>query len=131
MDTIPAWQSEPIAPETREMLFRQTLSFHALERRMRRRWWAAGWVIGGLALSVATMSTAALMLTLHRWHPTPVFIAVDASTGWVGEAVGALDAPKLFSDRVAAQYLRSYIEAREAYLPDRDQAQWEAVRAMS
>ena len=131
MDAAPVWHSEAIVPEAREALFRQTQSFHALEQRMKRRWWAAGWIVGGVAMTIAAISTTTLMVTLHRWHPTPVFVSVDTSTGWVGEAVGALDAPKLFSDRVAAQYLRSYIEAREAYLPDRDQAQWDAVRAMS
>jgi hypothetical protein len=112
MNAVPVWQCEAIAPEAREALFRQTQSFHALEQQMKRRWWAAGWIVGGVAMTVAAISMTTLMVTLHRWHPTPVFVSVDTSTGWVGEAVGALDAPKLFSDRVAAQYLRSYIEAR-------------------
>jgi hypothetical protein len=131
MDAMPAWHSEPIPPESREALFRQTKSFHALQETMKRRWWAAGWIVGGLGMTIATISTITLMVTLQRWHPTPFFIAVDTSTGWVGEAVGAMDAPKLFSNRVAAQYLRTYVEAREGYLPDRDRAQWETVRAMS
>ena len=95
MDAVPVWHSEAIAPEAREALFQQTQSFHALEQRMKRRWWAAGWIVGGVAMTVAAISTTTLMVTLHRWHPTPVFVAVDTSTGWVGEAVGALDAPKL------------------------------------
>jgi type IV secretory pathway component VirB8 len=131
MDAMPAWHSEPIPPESREALFRQTKSFHALQETMKRRWWAAGWIVGGLGMTIATISTITLMVTLQRWHPTPFFIAVDTSTGWVGEAVGAMDAPKLFSNRIAAQYLRTYVEAREGYLPDRDRAQWETVRAMS
>ena len=45
MDAVPAWQTDAIAPDARETLFRQTQSFHALEQRMKRRWWAAGWIL--------------------------------------------------------------------------------------
>jgi hypothetical protein len=66
MDAMPAWHSEPIPPESREALFRQTKSFHALQETMKRRWWAAGWIVGGLGMTIATISTITLMVTLQR-----------------------------------------------------------------
>lgn len=131
MEAIPAWQAGTISPEDREILFKETESFHALERAMRRRVGMAGWIVGGVGAAIALMSITAILVLLPLKQTTVKFVEVDTSTGWVGEAAGAMDAPKMFTDRVAAHYLRAYIEAREGYLPDRDQAQWEAVRALS
>lgn len=131
MDGLPAFESEAIAPDEREALFQRTKSFYALEQKMKRRWWAAGWVVGAAGITLAIASTATLMVTLYRWEPVPLFIPVDTTSGLVGKAVGVIDAPSLFNDRVASQYLRIYIEAREGYLADRDKIQWDTVQAMS
>ena len=56
---------------------------------------------------------------------------MDSSTGFVGESIAATDAPATFNERVAHQYLRLYIEAREAYVPEIDPLMYERTQILS
>ena len=56
--TLHAWQAEAVTEDTREALFQQTVSFTALEQKMLRRWWAAGWIVGGIGSQGLQPATA-------------------------------------------------------------------------
>lgn len=130
MDGV-AHHAVAIHPDDREAQFKETLSFHAAEAKLRRAFNRTGWIVGaaGLLVGLAGVGTVAVMLPLKQ--TVVKFVEVDSSTGWVGDATAARDAPRMFSERVAHQYLRRYIEAREGYNPVDDQRQWDAVRTMT
>ena len=131
MDSLVPHFSAAIHPSEREQQFRETLSFHAKHVDHQRRLGVASLVVGAAGLIVGLAGVGAVIVMLPLKQTVVKFVAVDSSTGWVGDAVGARDAPKMFNERVAHQYLRQYLEAREGYNPVDDQRQWDMVKAMS
>jgi len=121
----------PVHPDQRERLFKETLSFHAAEKVLQRRFNRAGWIAGSVGALLGLAGVAAVVVLLPLKQTTVKWIEVDSATGWVGEVAGAVDAPRLFGERVAGHFLRQYVEAREGYVPETDQLQWDTVRAMS
>ena len=121
----------PVHPDERERLFKETLSFHAAEKVLQRRFNRAGWIVGSIGALLGLAAVAAVVVLLPLKQTTVKWIEVDSATGWVGEVAGAADAPRLFGERVAGHFLRQYLEAREGYVPETDQLQWDTVRAMS
>jgi type IV secretory pathway component VirB8 len=130
MDIEPA-HTQQLHPDDREFQYRETLDFAQAERRLRRRVGMAGWIVGGVGATIGLVSVCSLIVILPLKTTEVRFVEVDTSTGWVGEAAGATDAPKMFSEQVAAHFLRAYVDAREGYVPETDQVRWDAVRAMS
>ena len=131
MDSLVPHFSVAIHPDEREHQFKETLSFHAKHVDHQRRLGVASLVVGAAGLIVGLAGVGAVIVMLPLKQTVVKFVTVDSSTGWVGEAVGARDAPKMFNERVAHQYLRQYLEAREGYNPIDDQRQWDTVKAMS
>jgi type IV secretory pathway component VirB8 len=128
---LAAWQAEPLTPEMREQHFADSRSFAGEIERLGRSHRRLGFVVGtsGMAIGVAGMVCAAWMFT--RPIPPQRYIEVDSSTGWVGETIGSRDAPKLFNDRVVESALRSYVEDREAFVPETDDLAFHRVAIKS
>jgi type IV secretory pathway component VirB8 len=131
-DTTIGWTAEPVPPDSRNDQLRDQASFAALDRKRRKTF--STWLIIDAAASKAIALAAGITLgiVIHREKPVDKeYITVDSSTGYVGSAVGARDAPKTFTARVAMADLIKYTKARLAYLPEEDPEQWNTVRAMS
>jgi len=131
MSDLTAWRVEPLTPEMREQHFADSRSFAGEIERIGRSNRRLGFVVGcsGMAIGVLGMVCAAWMFT--RPIPPQRYIEVDSSTGWVGETIGPQDAPKLFNDRVVESALRSYVEDREAFVPETDDLAFHRVAIKS
>ena len=131
MSDLAAWQAEPLTSEMREQHYAAAQSFAGELAQTGRAYRRTGYVvgIGGAAIGVLGMACAALAFL----QPVPPqhYIEVDSSTGWTGETVGPQDAPKLFNDRVIESALRSYIEDREAFVPETDDLAFHRVAIKS
>jgi len=125
------WQAEPLTPEMREQHYAASESFAGELAQTGRAYRRTGYVVGiaGSAIGVLGLVCAAWMFT--RPVPPQHYIEVDSSTGWTGETVGPQDAPKLFNDRVTESALRSYIEDREAFVPETDDLAFHRVAIKS
>ena len=99
-----------------ETRFDEMLCYGRSYRRM-------GFLVGaaGLLIGIAGIGMAATLFPLKQ---TVVrYAVVNETTGEVGESIGPADAPRLFSEGTARQYLRMFVEACDGYL-------WE-TRALS
>ena len=126
-----AWQAAPLTPEMRATHFVQSKSFAGEVARTGRAYRRTGFVVGtaGMVIGVAGMLCA--VLALSRPAVPPRWIEVDRSTGWVGETLGPTDAPKTFNERVIEAALRSYVEDREAFVPEADDLAFHRVALRS
>jgi type IV secretion system protein VirB8 len=131
MNEMVHWRARSANASESDALFADTLSFAGEVRRNEKLIRRAAWCAGGLGLfvGVAGMVCAASLFPLKRTEVR--FVTVDSSTGFVGESIAATDAPATFNERVAHQYLRLYIEAREAYVPEIDPVMFERTQILS
>lgn len=126
------WRAEALDVADLERLHKDTESFQTRERRHLRLFSKAGWVVAAVLAPLVVIEAATILAQQISYRPAePRFIEVDTATGWVGEATGARDAPRTFNERTAMHFLALYIENREGYLSERDNAQWRVVKAMS
>lgn len=75
-----------------------------------------GLIVGfsGMMIGLAGIGLAASLLPLKQ---TVVrYVTVSEQTGEIAEAAGPADAPRLFSEGTARQYLRAFVEACDGYL---------------
>lgn len=119
------------SPAQREELFAEAKTYAAERQEMGRAARHAGWVVGGVGTFVGVVGMCAVIALLPLKQTEFRYLLVDRNDGTVGESVAAVDAPKLFTDQVAAQYLRQYIEAREGYVPETDDLMFRKVAVMS
>ena len=131
MSDVTAWQAQPLTPEMREAHFADSRSFAGEIERIGRSHRRLGFVVGccGMVIGVAGMLCAAWAFS--RPIAPQRYIEVDSSTGWIGETVGPTDAPKLFNDRVIEGVIRTYIEDREAFVPEADDLAFHRVAIKS
>ena len=131
MSDITQWQAQPLTPEMREQHFAQTRSYSGELERTGRAYRRTGFITGAAGMAVGVLGLACAAFVLSRPVSPPRYIAVDSSTGWIGETVGASDAPKLFKDRVIEAAIRSYVEDREAFTPEADDLAFHRVAIKS
>lgn len=83
----------------------------------RRAFRRAGWAVGGAGCLVGLVGMGIAGWTVSRVEPPRThFALVDSVTNRVSATVPAQDAPKLFSDDTARQYLRMFVENCDGYL---------------
>lgn len=133
MNAIARWKARPLRADERQDYLADAKAFSLLGemKAANRRTARLAWLVGGTGslIGVAGVICAATLFPLK--HTDLRYIEVDTSTGYIGDSVGVADAPKLFSEQVAHQYLRMYIEARETYVPQTDALQFARVQVMS
>lgn len=131
MDGLTPHHARPLAPDERDAQYKETLSFHGQRATDWKRFGYMGIIIGSVGMLLGTASMVAVGIMLPLKQTTVRFVEVDSATGWVGDAIPARDAPKLFGERVMRRDLSTYIEAREGYDPVADFHQYQTVKAMS
>ena len=67
---VPAFvhHAVPVHPDERERLFKETLSFHAAEKVLQRRFNRAGWIVGSIGALLGLAAVAAILTTVC-WLP--------------------------------------------------------------
>lgn len=131
MSDVAQWTAQPLTAEMREAHYAQTRSYAGEMERSGRAYRRLGFVTGTTGMIIGMLGLACAAVVLARPVQPPRYIEVDSSTGWVGETVGASDAPKLFKDRVVEAALRTYIEDREAFTPESDNLAFHRVAIKS
>ncbi len=117
-------------PDVRDIQYKETRSFRQLSERLRKHYTLTGYVLaGGFFLLLAGSETRHTLypLTVHD----VIYIDHDRSTGWIGQAVAAHDAPATFGVKEAQAALNAYVWARERYVPQIEQVNEAQVKAMS
>jgi type IV secretory pathway component VirB8 len=90
-----------------------------------------GWVIGGIGVTCLAASAVGWLSLMPLKTVEVKYLEVDRSTGIISVPVSIEDAPRLFGAAVEQQYLRRYIEAREAWVPEMDQQNDYVAKLMS
>ena len=112
-----AWVSGAMTPEAANKHI-ETAAARADEvERTGHSFRRAGWWTGaaGVAVGLLGMGTAAWVL--GSAEPSRPFFALVTPGGEVTPVVGAADAPRLFSEDTAKQYLARLIEVCDGYVP--------------
>jgi type IV secretion system protein VirB8 len=130
MDDI-SYRAQPMTAAAKEALFQQAGGFQAEREMLARRALTTGWWVGGIgaAIGVAGMICAATLFPLKTRDVA--YIAVDQTSGSVGEMTSPKDAPKLFNETTIEGALRTYVELRENYLFETDSVAFHRVTIMS
>jgi type IV secretion system protein VirB8 len=114
-----AWISSTLSDDARSAFLQAARDRQASaekDTRMIRRIGLIGAVGGTLAGLLGV--TAALVVYLKTPVPEPPgYVLMDRTTGWISEAVGARDAPKLFPVAVRERAMRDFLLACESYIP--------------
>lgn len=131
MSDIAAWEAAPLTPEMREAHFAASKSFAGEIERTGRAYRRTGFVTGAAGLVIGIAGLLCAVWAFSRPFPPPQYIEVDKSTGWIGETLGPADAPKLFGEHVVESVLRSYVEDREAFIPEADDLAFHRVAIRS
>jgi hypothetical protein len=131
MSDIEAWQAEPLTPEMREQHYAAAQSFAGELEKTGRAYRRNGFWSGIAGATIGVLGIASATWMFFQPVPPQRYIEVDSSTGWIGETAGPQDAPKLFGDRVTESALRSYIEDREAFVPETDDLAFHRVAIKS
>jgi len=115
-----AWTSDDLTQEARAAWYRAAMSKVDEAERNGKAYRSLGFWVGGSGLALALlMGTATTAVYLKKpLPPPPGFVAVDRSSGIIGPAVPAKDAPKLFSEAVSERALREFIVRCEGYIPE-------------
>lgn len=131
IDRLAPWTAKPLSAAMKERKFREMMDLTAERFLLGRTAIITGWVLGGVGV-LCLLASAVTVATLFPMKQTVVkFYSVDQSTGIISEPVGILDAPKIFSEAQDWQYVRRYIEAREGYVYEMDQANDHVAKVMS
>jgi type IV secretion system protein VirB8 len=128
---IAPWRARPLSDAAKNAKFREVMDLAAERVILGRSAVIAGWSVGaaGVVLALAAAIAVAALVPLKTTEVR--FLLVDQSTGIIGAPVGLEDAPKLFNDAVARQYLKRYVEAREEWVPQMDQENDHLAKLMS
>lgn len=112
-----AWIAAPLSLEQKEAHFKSAIPIHNEIERFGRAFRRVGYAVGGLGAGVGIcgMALAAWAFSTRTDHA--YFYRVDQN-GMPELSMPATDAPKLFTEQTAEQYLRAYVEARECYVYD-------------
>jgi type IV secretion system protein VirB8 len=115
MSELTSWQASAMPAAEREAHFAAVRSYEANLSRIGRAYRRSGTLFGmmGLVVGLSGMIAAASLFPLKQ--TTIRFIEVDRSTGYVGEPVSVIDAPRLFGETVMQHAMRDLVEACEGY----------------
>jgi type IV secretory pathway component VirB8 len=117
-------------PDVRDIQYREVRSFRALSEQMRRSFSRTGYVLAGVFALIALGEAVRGQLYPATVHDV-IYLEHDRSTGWIGVATAAHDAPSTFTVKEAHAALSEYIWARERYLAPIQQVNEKRVQAMS
>lgn len=120
-----------IQPRDREALYNDNKSLYSREAALRRRFNSLGYFVGAAGALMGFCGVAAVLVMLPLEKTVPIFYLHDPQTGYIGEGVGARDAPATFSAQDAEHYMAIYLPARAGYAADHDRANYDTVAAMS
>lgn len=120
-----------MSDEARDELYKQAQSLQEERTLLGRSALKAAWIIGGSGWAVATIAVVSAASVFPLKTHEAQYFPVDQTTGWVGQAVPAADAPKLFNDATIENALRTYVEWRENYVYENDDLAFRRVALMS
>ena len=111
--------SSAFIPSYHRAKLRATLSQHGEAVLRDNLALKAGWIIGGIGVisfGAAVFLLVTLLPRLTHVEP-PQFLLVDTTSGWMGPAMAAANAPGLFKDPHDHEYLGRYLDACEGWVP--------------
>lgn len=111
------WPAQALTPEAaQEHVEGGSARADAIERN-HRAFRRLAWGTGGLLASIGLIGMGAAAYVLTNAQPVQrQFSLVNQATGEVADTVMASDAPRLFTDGTAKEYLRKFIESCAAYV---------------
>jgi type IV secretion system protein VirB8 len=125
------WRAQPLSDAAKNAKFRQVMDLGAERVILGRSAIIAGWTVGGAGIVLAVAAAVAVAALVPLKTTEVKFLLVDKSNGIIEAPVGLEDAPKLFGDAVARQYLKRYVEAREEWVPQMDERNDHLTKLMS
>ncbi|MGH7080589.1 MAG: VirB8/TrbF family protein [Acetobacteraceae bacterium] len=128
---IAPWRAQPLAEAAKSAKFRQVMDLNAERVILGRSAVVAGWSVGAVGAVMLAASVAGWMMFLPLKTTEVRFFLVDKSTGIIEQPVGLADAPRLFGEAVAEQYLKRYVTAREEWVPQMDERDDHIAKLMS
>jgi type IV secretion system protein VirB8 len=131
LSKINPWVAKPLTEAAKNRHFRAVMDLAAERVILGRSAIVTGWVIGGIGVTCLAASIFGWVTILPLKTTEVKFFLVDQSTGIIGEPVGLQDAPRIFGAAVEQQYLRQYVMAREAWVPQMDQENDHVAKLMS
>lgn len=131
MSEAAAWDARAPSAEQKAAHFAATRSFMDETRDNARGLRRMGLVFGVAGMAIGVLGMAVGVLGWARPQTPAQYIEVDRSTGWVGDTTGPRDAPRLFNEQVIVAALRSYVEDREAFVPETDDLAFHRVTLCS
>src|SRR5580704_9820202 len=117
-------------PDVRDVQYKEVKSYRAMSERLRRHYSRTGYMLAGVFALLAIGEGVRAQLFPIVVHDL-IYIMHDKSTGWVGLATSAHDAPSTFGVKEAHAALSEYVWARERYVPEIQQINESRVKAMS
>ena len=128
---IAPWRAQPLSEAAKSAKFRQVMDLNAERVILGRSAVVAGWSVGAAGAVMLAASVAGWIMFLPLKTTEVRFFLVDKSTGIIEQPVSLADAPKLFSEAVAEQYLKRYVSAREEWVPQMDERNDHIAKLMS
>jgi type IV secretory pathway component VirB8 len=128
---VSPWTAKPLTEAAKNAKFRSVMDLSVERVILGRSAIVTGWVIGATGLALFSASIIGWVAILPLKTVEYRFELIDKSTGIVSVPVGLEDAPTLFGEATAEQYLRRYIEAREDWIPEMDQENDHVAKVMS
>lgn len=132
---VAPWSAEPLAEAAKHAKFRRVMDLRAESVLLGRSAIIAGWITGAIGTGCFTASVVGwlyiLLVILPAAASNVKFFEIDKSTGIIALPVGIEDAPKLFSEATDHQYLKRYLQACEAWVPEMDAENQRMCKLMS
>jgi type IV secretory pathway component VirB8 len=128
---IAPWRAQPLAEAAKSAKFRQVMDLNAERVILGRSALLAGWSVGAAGAVMLAASVAGWIMFLPLKTTEVRFFLVDRSTGIIAQPVSLADAPTLFGEAVAEQYLKQYVTAREEWVPQMDERNDHIAKLMS
>jgi type IV secretory pathway component VirB8 len=131
LNGLAPWRAKPLAEAAKNAKFRAVMDLSAERIILGRSAIIAGWTVGGIGAACFAASIAGWVTLLPLKTSEVKFYLVDKSTGIIGVPVSLADAPALFTAAVEQQYLKQYVEAREAWVFEMDERNDRLAKLMS
>jgi type IV secretory pathway component VirB8 len=116
--------TRPLTAEEKEIFYEPIRGLEREARARRRGAGMLGYIVGAAGCLVGVGGIWAAAVQYSTPPAPPVFIAVDQSTGWVGEPISIKEAPTLFNETVQQRDLRGLLEACVSYTADTLRLTW-------
>jgi type IV secretion system protein VirB8 len=128
---ISPWSAKPLSEAAKDRHFRAVMDLSAERVLLGRSAIITGWVIGVVGVAFLTASAIGWVAILPLKTVETQWYMVDKSTGIISKPVSLEDAPRVFGEVNDAHYLRTYIQAREGWVPEMDEQNDRLAKIMS